>query len=466
MTEHHSTTEILLRRKLDLLLRVGGILMESLADTARILRNMRRAEAYLGLPEGYIHIYVSYNMLMVNLSDEKHSFTKFQRIDKHGVNMTAISAMSKMLWTAIKEDYSLERFEQELDKIESMPRNYTPLQVAIGTGFACGGFCVQFGCDWTAFFYASIAAAVGMYLKGWLGRKGMNWLMGIAISAFVATLLAWLSSFLSINPTIAASLPSFLVSSTPWHPFMACSLFIVPGVPLINFVSDMINGYVDIGITRATNILLMILAMSFGQAAAIYFCGVDNFMTDLSMTPHNNYISFAIAAAVSAMGFSMIFNIPKRLLWAVAIGGIIAVCTRNFVNLGPSNNNIGLDQGLIIGSFAGSTLISIICTKAQHWLHTPHHCLSIPSVIPMIPGVLMYRALFGFLDMHGVVGELTAATGNLMKASLVILFISVGVAIPNIFVRRMITPSRKKKLLQMCVERRKLHDEMINLSDM
>ena len=53
-----------------------------------------------------------------------------------------------------------------------------------------------------------------------------------------------------------------------------------------------------------------------------------------------------------------------------------------------------------------------------------------------------------------------------MKASLVILFISVGVAIPNIFVRRMITPSRKKKLLQMCVERRKLHDEMINLSDM
>ena len=36
------------------------------------------------------------------------------------------------------------------------------------------------------------------------------------------------------------------------------------------------------------------------------------------------------------MGFSMIFNIPRRLLWVVAIGGIIAVCTRNFVNLGPS----------------------------------------------------------------------------------------------------------------------------------
>ena len=96
----------------------------------------------------------------------------------------------------------------------------------------------------------------------------------------------------------------------------------------------------------------------------------------------------------------------------VAIGGIIAVCTRNFVNLGPSNGNVGLDWGLILGSLIGSSLISIICIKAVHIFHTPHHCLSIPSVIPMVPGVLMYRALFALIEMHGVVGELTIAIHN------------------------------------------------------
>ena len=101
----------------------------------------------------------------------------------------------------------------------------------------------------------------------------------------------------------------------------------------------------------------------------------------------------AIAAAVSAMGFSTIFSIPRRLLPVVAVGGIIAVCFRNFVNLGPSNGNIGLDMGLSIGSLAGSALISIIVIKARHWFHTPHQCITIPSVIPMVPGVLMYRAL-------------------------------------------------------------------------
>ena len=104
--------EALLRRKLDLLLRTGGLLLESLADTNRIMRNMKRTAAFLGLPEEHLHIHIQYDMLMVNLSDGEHSFSKFQRCEKHGVNMTAISAISKLSWRAIREDYTFDRFEE------------------------------------------------------------------------------------------------------------------------------------------------------------------------------------------------------------------------------------------------------------------------------------------------------------------------------------------------------------------
>lgn len=172
------------------------------------------------------------------------------------------------------------------------------------------------------------------------------------------------------------------------------------------------------------------------------------------MVPHNNYLAYATAAAISAMGFSMIFNIPYRLLPVVAIGGIIAVCARNYANLGPSNNNVGLDLGLIAGSLIGSSLISVICIKAVHWFHVPHHVISIPSVIPMVPGVLMYRALFGLIEMQGVVGELTEAFSNGVKASLTILCIAIGVAIPNIFARQWIAPGRRRKLERLIEERK------------
>ena len=463
--DEHANSVQLLRRKLDLLVRTGALLMASNADCARIMRNMKRCEAYLGLPEEYIHISLNFNIIMVNLSDETHSFSKFQRVDSHCVEFTVVSKISKMLWTAIREDWSLDRYEAELEALNHVHKQYSPWMIAICAGFACGGFCVQFGCDWPAFFYASIPAILGFRLKMYLAKLHWNTYVGIAISAFVATLVCWLTTFISLDQTLVSALPSFLHSDTPYHPLMACTLFIVPGVPLINFVTDMVSNYVQVGLTRAMITLMMIIAMSFGIVFAIQICGIDNFVKDLSMTPHNNFINYAIAAAVSAMGFATIYNTPKRIMPVLAITGIIAVCTRNFVNLGPSNGNIGLDQGIIIGSFVGSAVASIIATRSQHIHHIPHQIIAIPSVIPMIPGVMMYRSLFGFIQMDGVIGELTFAFNWAIKASLVILFIALGVAIPNIFIRRLIMPKRKEKLLYLVKERHEKHHDMVDLKE-
>lgn len=450
-----AVAETELCHKLDLLLRTGSLLMESAADTSRILRTMRRAAAFLGLDERFLHLYVNWNVLMVNYSDEAHSFTKFQRCARHGISLAAIVRVSRLTWTAIRENYSLGRYERALESIRSAGRNFSPWQVAVGGGFACGGFCVQFGCDWTAFFYCSLAAILGFRLRMLLPTVGCNNYVAIGVSAFVATLLAWVTALFSTDPEMVAGMPWWMVSSTPWHPLMACALFIVPGVPLINFVSDMLDGFIETGFVRAVNTLLMVLAMAFGIAFAIKVCGIDNFAKTLTMTPHHDYWEYAVAAAVSAMGFSTIFDIPRRLLPVVAAGGIIAVCTRNFVNLGPSNGNLGLDLGLTIGSLAGATVVSLVVIKAKHFFHVPHQCITIPSVIPMIPGVLMYRALFAFIEMHGVVGEVTVGMNNAIKASLAIICIALGVAVPNLFFRRLAEDERKRKRLELLVEQKR-----------
>lgn len=438
----------LLHRRVDLLLRTGKLLVESAADTNRIVRNMKRTAAYLGIPEDKLHIHVSYTMLMVNVSDGDYSFTKFQRIEHHVVNMTVISAISKLSWRAIEQDYTLDEYEAELQRISSLPRNYTPWQTAIGAGFACGGFCVQFGCDWMAFLYASIAAIIGMRVRVRCLRMDINHYMSIAIAAFASTMVAWLTTWLPSGWT-----------STPWHPMLACALFIVPGVPLINFVDDMLDNYIMVGTVRALNTFITLLAMVFGIAFAVKICQIDDFFPTITMIPHHTFFDYAIAAGISAVGFSMIFNIPRRLLWVVAIGGITAVCIRNFVNLGPSTDNIGLDMGLVVGSFAGSVAVSLLALKAVHWFHCPNHVLTIPSVIPMIPGVLMYRMLFDIMSINvqsiEEVTPLMRALQNGITSGLVILCIAIGVAIPNIFGRKYISKSKALRLSQSLNDRRK-----------
>ena len=420
---------LLLRRKLDLLLRTGKLLMESAADTNRIERNMKRVAAFMGIPEEKLHIDIRWTMIMVNVSDERNSFSKFQKCEKHGINMTTISQVSKLSWRAIEQDYSLDKYEEELEKIVRQPRNYTPYIVAIGAGFACGGFCKLFGGDWIAFLLTSICTFIGFRVRARCVEAGLNAYMGIALAAFICTCLAYASSFLGI-------------SGTPYLPLLA----------LINFVDDMIDNHLLVGITRAANTVMMVAAMTFGIAFALRLLvmndvSIDHKFSELSMVPHDPYYVYAIAAAISAVGFSMIFNIQRRLLWVVALGGIIAVCIRNFVNF-------ELGYGPVIGSFMGSFVVSLIAVKAVHWFHVPNHVLTIPSVIPMIPGVLMYRSLLGFINLHGVIGEVTNAFSNGINSALIILCISLGVAVPNIFARRYIAKDRQRYLQEELEKRR------------
>ncbi len=430
---------ILLRRKLDLLLRTGKLLIESAADTNRVVRNMKRVAAYLGLPEENLHMDVSYTMLAVNLSDETHSFSKFQKCERHGINMTALSEISKLSWRAIEKDFTLDQYEQELERIKKSPRNYKPIVVAICAAFACGGFCKLFGCDWIAFVFASACAFVGFRVRERFNKWGINMYMSIAVGAGVSTCLAYFTSLTGW-------------SETPNHPLLACALFIVPGVPLINFVDDMIDNYVMVGINRAANTVMMMGAMAFGIVLAIKLLAIedvniDKKFSELSMIPHDPYYIYAIAAAISAIGFSTIFNVQRRLLWVVAVGGMISVCTRNFVNF-----ELGL--GPVLGSFMGALMVSLIAVKAVHWFHVPNHVLTIPSVIPMIPGVLMYRALFSFINMHGVVGEVTNAFYNGVSSALIILCIGLGVAVPNILVRAHRSVTRQRVLEDELAKRR------------
>ena len=105
--------------------------------------------------------------------------------------------------------------------------------------------------------------------------------MGIALAAFICTCLAYASSFLGI-------------SGTPYLPLLACALFIVPGVPLINFVDDMSDNHLLVGITRAANTVMMVAAMTFGIAFALRLLvmndvSIDHKFSELSMVPHDPY---------------------------------------------------------------------------------------------------------------------------------------------------------------------------------
>lgn len=426
-----------LGKKVHLILRVGQILMENSADTSRIVRTMKRVGAFCGVFGDQLTIHVTYTTIMVSVGTDNYYITKLQKCIQHNVDMNIITEVTKLIWTAIEKDYSLEEFETQLENIANKKNKYTKIIINLGAALACGGVGKMFGCDMLATIYTAIAAFIGFFVRRKCLEMGINPYMSIAISAFVATVIAYFTHFI----------PG---SVTPWYPMLACTIFIVPGIPLINAVEDMLESYITAGMTRAINTLLMVGAMTFGIVFAIKIFNVEDF-TYIPIVEHQSYIVYIIAAFVAAAGFSTMFDLPPKLLPVVGIGGVICVVTRNLVV-----DYLGFGQP--IGTLFGAMLVSIIVLKAAHWFHVPSHVLNIPSVIPLMPGLYMYRLLFTIIDIGDInIDHFVKSLQGGINAILVILAIAVGVAVPNIFAQKYFEKINRKRLTRLLILRKAKH---------
>lgn len=413
-------------RKIELLLFTGRLLMENGANSNQIIRDITRAAAFMGIPAASINIHITYSTLMVNINDGDRSHISFHKSMKHGADMTVLSAVSKLAWQALEGNYSLDDYEGELRRIEAIAPHYPLWLQILSAGIACSGFCLLFGGDmWDALFTV-ISAALGFWVRELCIRSQFNIYMSIALAAFTATATAYGTHFFSQSPI-------------PWYPMISGMLFIVPGIPLINAVDDLLNNYIVAGWSRTIHTVLIVGSMTGGIFAALRFFNALN-IADMSIMPNQLYLVQFFAAAVAALGFSILFNTPVRLLPMIALGGIISVGLRNSMLVGGY-------MGLAGASFLGATAVSLIMLKVASHLRTSPPVLAIPAVIPLIPGVLLYRLLIGVLQINELdaTGLLQAERSG-VTALLTIIGIAMGVAIPYLFAQRFLDRDKARRV--------------------
>ena len=420
--------------KVHLLLLTGRFLMANGASTDQIMRDLFRAAVYMEIPENRIHFHIAYTTLMVSVNDDEHSpYTSFYKCTTHGINMNVLSAISKLIWRATKRNYPLEQYEAELKRVSRLPKHYSPFLEAVGAGLSCGAICKLFGGDLAACLCTALAALIGFKIRRTCDRYGFNPYAGITIASFASTLLACIMQYL-------------YVSSTPIHPMIAASIFLIPGIHLINAVDDLLEGYIVSGITRAISTTFIIASIAFGIIMALWICGAED-ITHVPIQPEEIFISHSFAAAITAIGLSMMFNLPRRLLPIAAIGAIVAVNLRNILV-------IQFGANVIAGTFVGAAVVGIIGQWILQWIHAPGNVLTIPAVIPLVPGVLLYRLLYTMLNISVIdAANLFTSIQSGIEAIMIIVVIAIGVAIPMIFFRPYLERYQRQHIEELLVQR-------------
>lgn len=134
---------------------------------------------------------------------------------------------------------------------------------------------------------------------------------------------------------------------------------------------------------------------------------------------------------VAAMGFAVLFNAPTRALLSIFLCAFVA----GLIKFSIFNPVVG--GGIILASALAATAVGFASIPVSHWRHVPPVVISIPAVIPFIPGSYAYRTILGLINFiyHTEVDVLTGTVHNGLMTLFIILVLALGVTLPMLLFR-------------------------------
>ena len=243
----------------DMLLNVGALLMSSGASTGRVRTTVNRIADALGYN---IELLITNRSLMLKLIDEQsqHVIASLKRTSPHGVNFRVVSGISKMSWKVVEDNWDIPQINAEIDRLLALP-HYPRLVILSSVALAGSSFCALFGGKGIELAVAFVATFFGLFIRQESLKKSFNPYVSIFFAALAASLLSGLSVTLGIG-------------SSPDLAFATSVLFLVPGVPLINSFTDMIDGNILNGITRGIHGLIIAFAIALGLMCAKFLFNI------------------------------------------------------------------------------------------------------------------------------------------------------------------------------------------------
>ena len=227
-------------------------LLGSGVHTSRVIRNSRRIGKSQGID---IQLSAFQKSIVMTAHDDStgENITRVVGIPALPISFERNSDLSALSWEAVDEHLSLDEIRARYERLITKP-SIDPIFVLLTVGLANASFCRLFGGDWTAMSIVFTSTLVGFAAKQRMQAHKVNHFIIFILSAFIASLCA--SAALSFDCTAEICL-----ATSP--------LFLVPGVPLINGIIDILDGHVLIGFSRIVNAMSLIVCIAVGLSRTL-----------------------------------------------------------------------------------------------------------------------------------------------------------------------------------------------------
>jgi len=154
------------------------------------------------------------------------------------------------------------------------------------------------------------------------------------------------------------------------------------------------------------------------------------------------FLTNALWSGLAALGFGLLFRIPKRVIPTVFILGFMAGFIKFYI--------LSTDINIAIATFVAALSVGILAIAFAKRVANPTIVFIIPAIIPMIPGYFAYQIILNirkFIFFHNAVNNqeyLNHIFYNGFMMLIILFAISIGVSLPMLILGKDMTRKLKE----------------------
>lgn len=363
-----------------------------------------------------ISVSVSLDWIIVSGSHSGEPVTAMRNIGPPGINAYRIAELERLAKNLVS-GVSPRQIAEKLADIETAPPLYSSVAIALAVGAASGGFAFLSGAAMPEITAAAIGGGGGQWLRLWLSRRQFNHFGGAAVCAIAGSGLYVLAAGLA--GSLGFGFSHYAAG------FIASVLFLVPGVPLIAGLFDLLQYQTVAAMSRIAYGTMILLAVALGLSVVVAVAGVDvSRQPPFELSYPSTILLRAVASFVAGAAFAMLFNSPARAVMAAGLLGLVANDLRLFLN----------DMGMMFppATFFAALTIGIVALPLEQRFDISLMATTVSPIIIMMPGLYAFETIVLFNH-----GEMVNALQAAASCGFVIGALAMGLATSRFFQQRM-----------------------------
>lgn len=376
---------------LGLALRIGESMLAVGASAADVTATVLRVADAYGLPSCQVD--VTFTSLTVSYDrDDAVPLTLMRIVRPRGMDYSRLQGVTDLARAIGAGTLEIEDAHRRLDRVVSAPDTYRRPVHALGWAGVAGSIGVLLGGGWLVALVAALTTAVIEQMIRMLDRRGLPMFFQQASGAAVATGTAVLLAAWDVD------VPSSLVVA-------AGIVVLLAGLSFVGSAQDAISGFPVTAAARAFEVLTLTAGIVVGIAAVLDLAQrarVPLAVVDLS--PSTVPFAVALVAAAGIAGFWALASHARPRAVAVATAaGALAWATSSAAG--------AVGAGPAVASAAAAVVVGFCGESLTDRLRVPPLLVAVCGIVPLLPGLAIYRGLFAVVVDGDVPGGLESLVG-------------------------------------------------------